>query len=172
MKKAYYVFETELGWVGIAGSDGRISRLNLPRETLAEAVGMIAEGTSGQFVETFDDFSGVAGLIKDYFAGKRVEFDCELDLSGRTEFQRAVWPSVGKFLSERPEVTVGSPMRSGVLPGCGQLVRQWALIQCPSSFRAIAWYALTAASAGSVPASAGKLDCLKWSETAKRMGNG
>lgn len=91
MKQTYYVFETEMGWVGIAGSDGRVSRLSLPRETAAEAVVSITGGTSEQFVETSDDFSGAAGLIADYFAGNRVTLECDLDLSGGTEFQRAAW---------------------------------------------------------------------------------
>lgn len=91
MKNLYHVFETEMGWVGIAGRDGAISVLRLPRPTLAEAVSTIIEGAGKCSVESFDDFSGVAGAVADYFAGKRVTFDCDLDLSTYTDFQRAVW---------------------------------------------------------------------------------
>ncbi len=91
MKKTYHVFKTEMGWVGIAGRDGRISDLRLPVPTMGEAVAQIAAGTGEGFVESFDDFSGVAERIAAYFAGERTDFDCELDLSDRTEFHRRVW---------------------------------------------------------------------------------
>ncbi len=91
MNKLYYVFETEMGWVGIAGRDGKISNLHLPKPARAEAVAAVIEGTTEQSVESLDDFSDMAGPIAEFFTGKHVNFPCELELSDRTEFYRRVW---------------------------------------------------------------------------------
>lgn len=91
MRKVYHVFETETGWVGIAGSDARISDLQLPKTTREEALESLRAGTGDQAVESLDDFSGQAARIAAYFAGDEVDFDCDLELGGHTEFQRSVW---------------------------------------------------------------------------------
>lgn len=91
MQKVYHVFETEMGWVGIAGREGRISDLQLPKATREEAVSAIKAGTGDQAVESLDDFSGEAALIAAYFAGHEVDLACDLELSDHTEFQRRVW---------------------------------------------------------------------------------
>jgi O-6-methylguanine DNA methyltransferase len=91
MQKDYYVFETEMGWVGIAGADGKISELALPRPTRAEAVSAISAGTGDQAVESLHDFSGQAEQIAAYFAGQDTDLTCDLELSDHTDFQRRVW---------------------------------------------------------------------------------
>lgn len=91
MSKLFYVFETRMGWVGIAGREGSVSDLRLPKPTRSEAVLAISEGTSERPVESKDDFLGIANDIGDYFSGRRVEIRCGVDLSEYTEFQRTVW---------------------------------------------------------------------------------
>lgn len=86
-----YAFPTELGWVAIAGSDGKISRMDLPNPTREAAVQAVNEGNTAEFVETEHDFSGEAERIAAYFAGERVQFQCEFDLGSAGEFDRAVW---------------------------------------------------------------------------------
>jgi O-6-methylguanine DNA methyltransferase len=91
MQKTYYIFNTEMGWGGIAGVEGKISDLQLPSPTREEAVSAIRAGTGDQAVESLHDSSGQAERIADFFAGRRVDFTCDLELSDQTDFQRRVW---------------------------------------------------------------------------------
>ena len=86
-----YAFETGLGWVAIAGPEGKISRMNLPMPSRQAALDAVQEGNEREFVETEHDFSGEAGRIAAYFAGERVQFQCELDLPRAGDFDRRVW---------------------------------------------------------------------------------
>jgi methylated-DNA-[protein]-cysteine S-methyltransferase len=86
-----YAFETKLGWVAIAGPEGKISRMNLPMPSRQAAVESIQEGNKREFVETDRDFSGEAERIAAYFAGERVQFQCELDVPHAGDFDRRVW---------------------------------------------------------------------------------
>ena len=80
-----------MGWVGIVGNDGRISRLVLPRRAKCEAIEALREGIEGELVETKHDFSGEAERLAAYFAGERVDFDCEPDTAGASAFDVRVW---------------------------------------------------------------------------------
>ena len=91
MAGVYYVFETRLGWVGIAGKDGRIRRLTLPLPDKREAEKALREGMPEDLVETKHDFSGEADRIRAYFRGERVKFKCEIDAAGSSAFDRRVW---------------------------------------------------------------------------------
>lgn len=121
MSKTYYVFETEMGWVGIAGRDGQISDLQLPKPTHEEAVSAIRAGTGDQAVESLDDFSGQAEQIAAYFAGQHADLTCDLELSDHTDFQRRVW-------AKAREIPYGE-MRS-----YGWIADQ---IGCPAGHRAV-----------------------------------
>ena len=90
MPGVYYVFETRLGWVGIAGKDGRIRRLTLPLPDKREAEKAVKEGMPEHFVETKHDFSGEADRIRAYFRGEWVDFKCEIDAAGSSAFDRRV----------------------------------------------------------------------------------
>ena len=91
MPRVYYVFESELGWVGIAGANGRICRLVLPRSSRRETAAFLNEGKARGLVESKHDFSGQADRLAAYFAGKRVDFDCEPDTTGASPFDVRVW---------------------------------------------------------------------------------
>ncbi len=91
IRTLYHLVVTELGWVGIAGTDGRISRLVLPRRARCEAVQALREGITGELVETKHDFSGEADRLAAYFAGEHVEFQCRIDVPRASEFDRRVW---------------------------------------------------------------------------------
>ena len=91
MNRVYRVFETPLGWVGIVGNDGRISRLVLPRRAKCEAIEALGEGIEGELVETKHDFSGEAHRLAAYFAGERVAFECGIDVSNASLFDHRVW---------------------------------------------------------------------------------
>ena len=119
--KQYYVFPTKMGWVGIAGMDGKISDLELPRPTREEAESAIKEGIEGTLVESEHDFSGESEKIAAHFAGKRVEFECEVDLSGSGSFDRRVWAAAREI-------------GYGELETYGELA---ARIGCPRGARAV-----------------------------------
>jgi len=87
----FHVFPTEMGWVGIAGREDWIGMLVLPKPSRDAAIEALGEGNHGPLVESEHDFSGCAEEIAAYFAGERVQFDCELDLGDAGEFDRRVW---------------------------------------------------------------------------------
>ena len=78
-----------MGWVGIAGSDSGLLAATPPQPSAREAerrLGDLKKATLSEkpFVKTIE-------RLKSYFAGKRVKFPEELDLSSATNFQRQVW---------------------------------------------------------------------------------
>ena len=115
--KQYFVFQTEMGWVGIAGSDGKMSDLELPRPTRQEAESAVKEGIEGTLVESEHDFSGEAERIAAYFAGKRVEFDCEPDLSHASSFDRRVWAAAREIGYGEMDTYGGLAARIGCFRG-------------------------------------------------------
>lgn len=88
---SYQLIPTKLGWVGITGRNGKISRLKLPRQNRIEAKSDMMEGITGKFVENRHDFSELAEQIAAYFTGERVNFDCELDIDTASAFEKKVW---------------------------------------------------------------------------------
>jgi O-6-methylguanine DNA methyltransferase len=102
-----YAFETKFGWVAIAGPEGKISRMNLPMASKQAAVESIREGNKQEFVEIEHDFSGEAVRIAAYFAGERVQFQCELDIPQAGDFDRRVWAATREICYGEAE-TYGS----------------------------------------------------------------
>lgn len=90
MRSESYAFRTELGWMAISSSEIGICRLGLPRNTAEEAYHAINETGSSdrQYPSIFNDI--VSRIIR-YFAGFKVSFQDELDLSEATDFKRKVW---------------------------------------------------------------------------------
>ena len=111
--KSYHIFQTEMGWAGIAGSDGKISDLELPKPTREEAESALNEGIEGTLVESEHDFSGQAEGIAAYFGGKRVQFDCEVDVSHAGSFDRRVWAAAREIPYGELETYAGLAARIG-----------------------------------------------------------
>jgi methylated-DNA-[protein]-cysteine S-methyltransferase len=111
--KRYFIFKTNMGWVGIAGTDGRISDLGLPRPSHDEAEWALKEGIEGTLVESEHDFSGAAEQIAAYFAGKRVEFKCEVDVSHAGSFDQRVWEAAKEIGYGERETYGGLAARIG-----------------------------------------------------------
>ncbi len=86
----YFIFSTDMGWVGIAGSESGLARIVLPRsseqEVRGKLGGLIRHG--GQAANLFHD---LVDRLKRYFSGQPVDFPDRLDFSGVTPFQRRVW---------------------------------------------------------------------------------
>lgn len=123
VRVVYHVFETRMGWVGIAGAGGRLSRLVLPRRAKREAVEALREGISGEFVETDHDFSGDAERLAAYFAGERVDFDCEPDTAGASPFDVRVWAAAREIGYGEVETYGWIAARTGQ-PGAARAVGQ------------------------------------------------
>lgn len=93
-KVIYYgLIDTEMGWVGIAGDEDGLLRTILPErnpENILEELGIYFH--SGEKFEREEKFfTPLIEKVKDYFAGKRVEFNEEkTNLSAYTDFQRKV----------------------------------------------------------------------------------
>jgi methylated-DNA-[protein]-cysteine S-methyltransferase len=86
----YSLVSTARGWVGIAFSDLGVRRLNLPVQDEKEAISMLGTDNTPDLHKG----GGMGSLwrqVTDYFNEKEVVFDCVLDLSGSTSFQRRVW---------------------------------------------------------------------------------
>lgn len=86
----YTAFKTVEGWVAAIGSENGLFAVTLPnpsRESALEELGYSVENA------TLDDgfFSDVASRLRNYFAGKQVPFNDELDTSGATPFRARVW---------------------------------------------------------------------------------
>lgn len=84
----YYVFKTPAGWVGVLGSGGGLKRLTLPGSS-EEAVHKVLN--AGGAVPSPQRFRGLVERLRVYFAGGKVDFPEEVDLSAATAFQREVW---------------------------------------------------------------------------------
>ncbi len=89
----YNIFETKMGWVGIAGNKDGLIRLILPESSSQD----IREELNVHFY--FEEklmreeslFAPLTERIKAYFEGKKIEFDKEkLNLSPYTTFQRRI----------------------------------------------------------------------------------
>lgn len=88
-KLKYTTFETDIGWAGILASAKGLRRLTLPQPSAREAQQLL--GNINDATRTPHLFEGLAHRLRNYFAGHRVNFPDQLDLSGATPFQRQVW---------------------------------------------------------------------------------
>ena len=84
------LISTARGWVGITCSDRGVRRLTLPVRDEKEAIGLLGIRSATDSYNS-DDVGSLRCQVTDYFSGKRAGFDCKLDLSGSTPFQRRVW---------------------------------------------------------------------------------
>ena len=86
----YIVFNTNMGWVGILGSDKGLLRTTLPQHSAREARRLLGSGVN-HAARSHNLFDGLMEHFKTYFRGGKIIFPDELDLSGATPFQRKVW---------------------------------------------------------------------------------
>ena len=84
------LISTARGWVGITCSDRGVRRLNLPVQDEKEALALLGVRNATD-LHKGDDIGSLRRQVSDYFNGKGAGFDCKLDLSGSTPFQRKVW---------------------------------------------------------------------------------
>jgi methylated-DNA-[protein]-cysteine S-methyltransferase len=86
----YCIFETRMGWVGIAATDAGICRTTLPQPSVAATQAVLGEPDAGEH-------SGASILADtrrrflDYYAGNPIDFPEKIDTSQATPYQREVW---------------------------------------------------------------------------------
>ena len=89
-KLKYTIADIGAGWVGVLGSNSGLLKTTLPQELAWEAERLLGDGVRGA-VRSDDFFADLLQRLKSYFAGQRIAFNDELDLSAATAFQRQVW---------------------------------------------------------------------------------
>ena len=86
----YVTLDTEMGWVGILGSDRGLLHLTLPQSSPQAAQELLGD-RAAQAVWSPSSFSNLIERLRAYFGGYRVSFPDQLDLSGASAFQKQVW---------------------------------------------------------------------------------
>ena len=86
----YTLLETELGQIGLVGSEAGLRRIVLPRLAKGTVLKWIMEGSPGAIADP-TPFGDLPQRLKRYLEGERVSFDDELDLADTSLFRCAVW---------------------------------------------------------------------------------
>jgi O-6-methylguanine DNA methyltransferase len=83
------IFETRIGWIGIAYSERGLAAIQLPRSTRAQTLAELRRDyPTGELID--DAPAAIEGELHEYVEGRRREFDLPLDWSAVKPFQRAV----------------------------------------------------------------------------------
>jgi methylated-DNA-[protein]-cysteine S-methyltransferase len=91
--RQYTIVETELGWVGLIGTEIGLCGSTLPQASLQEALRGLEPGAADQWIEP-EEFGPAVQAVADALAGRPQPADLALDLSAGTAFQQAVWRAV------------------------------------------------------------------------------
>ena len=86
----YTTFNTDMGWVGILGSNSGLVRTTLPQGSAQEAKQLLGDRVN-YALQAPHSFEDLAERLRAYFRGHRVNFPGRLDLSPATAFPRKVW---------------------------------------------------------------------------------
>jgi len=90
------LISTARGWVGLVCTEKGVARLYLPVRDKKEALALLGVRSAEDLFEG-DGLASIRRQVKDYFDGKATGFDCRLDLSGSTRFQRRIWKATGEI---------------------------------------------------------------------------
>jgi methylated-DNA-[protein]-cysteine S-methyltransferase len=119
---SYHLFETALGWMGIAWSDAGITRLQIPerdREASERRLKRLSGETVAE-VETAalpENIAGAVDLLTRYAAGETIDFSAiAVDLSGVEPFQLAIYDAARR-LGFGETVTYGGLAAAAGHPG-------------------------------------------------------
>jgi len=90
MKSTFTIFRVKPGWMGLVGGEKGVQRIYLP--------GLKKGELRNRILSDFPECREGAGFLsqakkelKDYFSGRRMNFDFPLDLSGATPFQKKAY---------------------------------------------------------------------------------
>ena len=118
----YYVFNTYMGWVAVIASKKGLVGTSLPRSTAEGALGETGTGVK-EAVNSPARFEDLTRRLKAYFAGKKVSFPDELDLSMATPFQQNVWQAA-RLIPYGESRSYGWLAQSAGRPGAARAVGQ------------------------------------------------
>ena len=86
----YLTFDTDIGWVGVLGSNSGLLRTTLPQPSSQKARQLLGDRVKdAAWSSTL--FADLRRRLRSYLAGNRAAFPDALDLSPATPFQRQVW---------------------------------------------------------------------------------
>jgi methylated-DNA-[protein]-cysteine S-methyltransferase len=86
----YSISDTSMGWVGVLGSNSGLLSSTLPQPSALKAERLLGDRLKGA-TRSENFFHDLTERLRSYFAGQRVNFPDELDLSLATDFERQVW---------------------------------------------------------------------------------
>jgi O-6-methylguanine DNA methyltransferase len=89
-KTVYSAFDTNFGWCGIVGKEGRLLEI-LPFLPTEESAYSCVLSKYADIALCSDCLKEPKEAIERYLAGEKMDFEFSLDLSRYTEFQRGVW---------------------------------------------------------------------------------
>ncbi|MGA2367716.1 MAG: methylated-DNA--[protein]-cysteine S-methyltransferase [Dehalococcoidia bacterium] len=90
----YTLMHTRWGWVGALFTEKGLRKLTFPVGSEVEAKKCLKiDDSCTSYVEA-TKFRELEKQLVNYFNGRPTRFDCGLDLSGSTQFQRDVWKTV------------------------------------------------------------------------------
>lgn len=88
--KYYGIVDTKLGYIAIAGCDGKLTNCTLPKVSQNEAIEAMDAGLDDGFVEDISAFGSLPDKLIRYCKGERVDFsDVIIDTSHLGPFQAA-----------------------------------------------------------------------------------
>ena len=88
MTAHYTIFETRLGWMGLARSKAGINRVILPQKSHGDVLRLLEPTNARRNKNAFANL--IQRLIR-YFDGDTVNFAGKLDLNHATVFEKKVW---------------------------------------------------------------------------------
>jgi len=91
MRLLYNIIETDMGWVAITGTDGALAHIVLPCNSKSTAEQYLVDAAGFDIAFTRNDFSGEAGNLEAYFAGREAGFTCGILAPDAGRFDLAVW---------------------------------------------------------------------------------
>ncbi len=90
MKTRYALIETELGWIGILGSEAGLRCIILPQVSPEAVLSALGNRSIGATLDT-SFFGDLPYRLRQYLDGEVVGFADRVDLRGATPFQGSVW---------------------------------------------------------------------------------
>ncbi|HKD23320.1 MAG TPA: hypothetical protein VKB71_14990, partial [Rhizomicrobium sp.] len=99
MKTSYVVFETELGFAGIAWNDVGIMRFQLPsRSADATTRNLLRRTPDAEAAEPPPSIAQTVDAVKRYFAGEKIDFSgVTLDLAGQDDLFREIYAAARRI---------------------------------------------------------------------------
>ena len=87
----HVIFNTEMGWVGILGSNRGIAGTTLPQRSAQEAHRQLGLPVDGHATVPSNLFVSLIERLRAYYAGHRTDFPEALDIPAATPFKHRVW---------------------------------------------------------------------------------